>query len=151
MGLSNYIGCAGGLGTIPTNAWDVRGCFGNRTKYGFRDMRDGTAYTLMFGEHLGGKDWTRVDANSQWTMTYDFANTWMGSGCMAWLGVSRGAPAATYLDYQDWYQFSSDHPQRVLFAFGDGAVRGMDDGIANRPVSCSWLVCATGSLSTTAN
>ena len=32
-------------------------------------------------------------------------------------------------DYQDWYQFGSEHPQRVLFAFGDGAVRGIDDNV----------------------
>ena len=44
IGLTNYLGVAGGMGTIPTNTWDrFRGPFGNRTKNSFRDIRDGTA------------------------------------------------------------------------------------------------------------
>lgn len=134
IGLSNYIGCAGGLGTIPTNAWDRwKGAFGNRTKYGFQDMKDGTSMTLLFGEHLGGKAWTRADVNSSWSVQHQFSNTWMGSGAMPVAWGLKGAPGATSWTYQQWYQFSSDHPQRVLFCFGDGAVRGLDDGIANGP------------------
>ncbi len=131
LALSNYMGVAGGLGTIPTNAWDVfRGCFGNRTKYGFRDMADGTAYTLMFGEHVGGKAWTRASVNSQWNIVYEFANSWIGAGCMATAWGLKNPPTDTEWDYQDWYMFGSEHPQRVLFTFGDGAVRGIDENIA---------------------
>jgi prepilin-type N-terminal cleavage/methylation domain-containing protein len=129
LGRSNYLGSAGCMGTIPNNFYDTwRGLFGNRTKYGFRDARDGTAYTLMFGEAVG-KSWTRVDAASQWTVVYDFSNTWMGSGCMPTAWGLKNPPAATYWDYQGWYMFGSEHPQRVLFTFGDGAVRGLDDNI----------------------
>ena len=131
---SNYLGCAGGLGTIPVNSWDkYRGVFGNRTKNGFRDMRDGTAYTLMFGEHLGGKDWARDNATAQWRITYQFANSWIGAGCMGTAWGLKYPPMDTYWDYQDWYQFGSEHPQRVLFAYGDGAVRGVDDNV-NRSI-----------------
>lgn len=132
LGLSNYVGVAGGLGTIPTNAWDTwRGAFGNRTKYGLRDMRDGTAETLMFGEHLGGMSWTRANVNASWTRTHQFANSWIGSGSMATAWGLKGVPSETGWTYQAWHQFGSDHPQKVLFAFGDGAVRSIDEDVAS--------------------
>ncbi len=138
LAYSNYLGCAGGMGTIPVNSWDkYRGVFGNRTKYGFEDMRDGTAYTLMFGEHLGGKRWYRNSVGGPWTTVHEFANSWIGAGCMVTGWGLKAAPFETLdpttnayeWDYQDWYMFSSEHPQRVLFAYADGAVRGVDDNV----------------------
>ena len=134
LGLTNYVGCAGGLGTIPTNGWDRwRGVFGNRTKYGFRDIRDGTAETLMFGEHLGDKVWRRNNANAPWRRDHNRACSWMGSGCMATAWGLKRNPSATGWNYQRWYMFGSEHPQKVLFTFGDGAVRALDEDV-NRSV-----------------
>ncbi len=130
LGASNYVGVAGGLGTIPTNAWDRwRGVFGNRTKYRFADIKDGTAHTLMFGEHLGGKQWRRNNANANWRKDHEFANSWIGSGCMATAWGLKRNPGARGWNYQDWYMFGSEHPQNVLFTFGDGAVHGIDEDI----------------------
>lgn len=134
IGLTNYLGVAGGMGTIPTNTWDrYRGVFGNRTKNSFRDIHDGTAQTLLFGEHLGGKTWTRASATSPWNVSYDYADTWIGCGAMCTAWGLKAAPTDTNWTYQTWYQFGSDHPQRVLFCFADGAVRGLDDNISSTP------------------
>lgn len=130
LGLSNYLGVAGTMGQIPGNAHDVtRGIFCNRSKHGFRDIRDGTAYTLMFGEHVGGKDWARVNATSQWNVTYQYANSWIGAGSMATAWGLKWPPGEVDWYYQDWHMFGSEHPQRVQFCFADGAVRGIDDNI----------------------
>jgi prepilin-type N-terminal cleavage/methylation domain-containing protein len=130
LGQTNYVGVAGGLGTIPTNAWDTwRGVFGNRTKYGLRDMRDGSSATLMFGEHLGGMNWTRPSANGQWTRSHEYANSWMGAGAMPTAWGLKWPPADTSWQYQSQIMFGSDHPQKVLFAFGDGAVRAIDEDV----------------------
>jgi prepilin-type N-terminal cleavage/methylation domain-containing protein len=132
IGLTNYLGVSGGMGVIPTNTWDrFRGPFGNRTKSNLRDIRDGTAQTLLFGEHLGGKTWTRTNASSPWSVSHDFANIWMGCGAMCTAWGLKEAPASTSWTYQAWHQFGSEHPQRVLFCFADGAVRALDDNISS--------------------
>ena len=45
------------------------------------------------------------------------------------VGPEESARCRTYWSYQRWYMFGSEHPHRVFFAFGDGAVRGIDDNI----------------------
>ena len=130
IGRSTYVGVAGGLGTIPTNAWDRwRGLFGNRTKYGFKDMKDGSAATLMFGEHLGGINWWRNNDGDTWKREYQFANSWMGSGSMATAWGLKATPGTTSWNYQDWYMFSSEHPEKVGFTMGDGSVQFVGDTI----------------------
>ena len=56
-------------------------------------------------------------------VNHAFANSWIGSGCMATAWGLKREPVATAWNYQKWYQFGSEHPQKVLFTFGDGAVR----------------------------
>jgi prepilin-type processing-associated H-X9-DG protein len=130
IGLTNYLGVSGGISACPGNNWDkYRGCFTNRSKSGFKDIQDGTANTLMFGESVGSKVWTRNDANSQWNVVQESANPWMGIGVQCTAFGLKPAPAATSWFYQSWQQFSSEHSGRVQFAFADGSVRGLNDTI----------------------
>jgi len=106
FGKTSYMGCAGFLGNIQRWAsWaSWKGIFGIRTKFGFRDVTDGTSNTFLFGEVTGG------DA-------YDWR--WMMAGPMptAW-GLNNSLP-------QNWYQFESFHTGIVQFALADGSVRGI--------------------------
>ena len=131
IGLTNYLGVAGGMGTIPTNTWDrFRGPFGNRTKNSFRDIRDGTAQTLLFGEHLGGKTWTRANASSPSSVSHDYANTWIGSAQC----VPRGPESGTRQDNLDLPELVSVRIGSILnacsFALRTGPVRALDDNIS---------------------
>jgi len=129
IGRSNYLGVGGGLGSIRGNAWDRwKGVFGTRTKYRFRDMKDGTSNTLMFGEYLGGMSWHRANSRAQWIRRHEFSASWIGSGYLptAW-GLRH--ETATFRTYQRWYQFSSDHPGVVLFCFGDGSVHPVRENV----------------------
>jgi hypothetical protein len=131
LGLSNYRGVSGGICTCPGNGWDSwRGVFGNRTKHGFGDIKDGTAYTMLFGESVGGKTWSRTSPLAQWSITYDWADPWITGTCLgvAW-GLKGTPPDSGTWGYQQWYQFGSEHPQSVLFAFADGSVRPVQDAI----------------------
>jgi prepilin-type N-terminal cleavage/methylation domain-containing protein len=131
IGRSTYVGCAGGMGTVPLNAWDRwRGLFGNRTKYGFKDMKDGSAATLMIGEHIGGVRWWRNNENDTWKREYEFANSWIGSGALPSAWGLKSTPGVTSWTYQAWPQFSSEHPEKVGFTMGDGSVQYVADTIA---------------------
>ncbi len=122
IGRTNYVGVAGGLGTIPTNGWDRwRGVFGNRTKNAFRNITDGSANTLLYGETIGGM-------NSSGTR-HDFAQSWIGSGCLPTAWGLRFRRSPTSETYQRWYQYSAEHPEIVQFCFADGAVRGIEETI----------------------
>lgn len=122
IGRTNYVGVAGGLGTIPTNGWDRwRGVFGNRTKHTFANVQDGTAGTLLFGETIGGMS---ADGN-----VHQFSQSWIGSGALptAWsLRMSDGTGGETY---QQWYQFSAEHPQIVQFCYVDGSVKAIKEDV----------------------
>lgn len=55
IGRTNYVSCAGYFGTTPGND-TYKGLFGNRTKFDFRDVTDGTSNSLMIGETQGGRE-----------------------------------------------------------------------------------------------
>ena len=112
-GKTSYMGCAGFLGNIQRwSSWSrLKGVFGMRTTFAFRDITDGTSNTLMFGEVTGGDslDWR-----------------WMMAGPMpaAW-GLNNSLP-------QNWYQFESFHTGVVQFALSDGSVRAISKNIDAR-------------------
>jgi prepilin-type processing-associated H-X9-DG protein len=84
----------------------------------------------MFGEHLGGMQWTRADANAPWNRQHAFANSWMGAGSMVTCWALKGTPTDTTWEYQEWSMFGSEHPQKVQFAFADGAVRALTEDVS---------------------
>ena len=120
LGRTNYLGVAGGLGYIPNDGtlsasstwlfWE--GIYTNRGKNNMGAILDGTSNVIAFGEAVGGRLGT--------TRQLQFSHSWMGSGSLptAWnLVVAGGVP-----DKGNWYQFSSEHPNVVMFAKGDGSV-----------------------------
>jgi prepilin-type N-terminal cleavage/methylation domain-containing protein len=117
-GGTNYIGCAGGLGGYMGLANDsfrlYPGLYYVNSKVKLTDIPDGTSNTLAFGESLGGNGINR-----------NFHIAWYGASGMptAW-GLQDSAGA-------NWYHFSSKHTGGiVLFAFGDGSVKGLRKGIS---------------------
>ena len=118
-GPTSYLGVAGG-GSNVVGPWEYRkGIFGSRTKFGFRDVIDGTSNTLLIGEATGGPD---------------FQYAWMSSPSLpdAW-GFSQVAPFEG-----NWYQFGSYHTGVVQFALADGSVRAISKNIDFRNVF-RWL------------
>ena len=109
-GKTSYMGVCGFLGDIqrwPT--WEIlKGVFGMRKTFKFRDITDGLSNTLMFGEVTGGDD-------------YDWR--WMMAGPMP------GAWGLNQTPVQNWYQFESFHTGVVQFAVADGSVKAISKNI----------------------
>jgi prepilin-type N-terminal cleavage/methylation domain-containing protein/prepilin-type processing-associated H-X9-DG protein len=113
MGGSNYIGCAGYLGDIPSSRYNgYIGPFYRNSKTKMVDITDGTSNTFLFGETLAGKA----------PGARDYRLTWMGAGAM---------PTAWGLDENPrWYKYSSNHTGVVNFAFADGSVHGIRKNVS---------------------
>lgn len=124
LGMTNYFGVMGGMGTIKEDKYEInhgwnryKGFFGNRTKYSFKDATDGSSNTLLFGEAIGHAP----DGGGNVKGAY----AWIGVGALptAW-GLSKdGKPG--------WWQFSSNHTGIVQFALADGSVRGISVNMDN--------------------
>ncbi len=132
LGRSNYAGVAGALGRDAAtsdpfsggaNLAKYEGIFGNRSETSLARIPDGTSYTLLFGEGLGGQG---VGAR-------DNAWCWIGVGAVPTRhGLGRGnlpAPQANSA-YAGAHRtrFSSRHPAGVQFCFADGSVRSLRFG-----------------------
>jgi prepilin-type N-terminal cleavage/methylation domain-containing protein len=107
LGRTNYCAVAGGMGKI-LNSWDIfTGYFYSQSKVAIAEATDGSSNTLLFGETLGG----------EFPGRRDFAYCWMGATPMV---TGYGLPTPTH----SW-AFGSKHNGVVLFAYGDGSVRGI--------------------------
>jgi prepilin-type N-terminal cleavage/methylation domain-containing protein/prepilin-type processing-associated H-X9-DG protein len=132
MGRNNYAG-VGGLGQGPNPAWGkYQGIFTNRSRTRLEDVKDGTAYTLMYGEFCG-RNLNDVNpgepAGTYGENSYD-ACWWVSSlSTAAGLGEGQSAPVAS---------FSSNHTGVVNFAFADGSVHGLQIGTTAIVGSDDW-------------
>ena len=117
-GASNYVGCAGGLGSYSgradTTYYLYPGIYYLKSVTRLSDILDGTSNTLAFGESLAGNGQNR-----------NFHATWMAGGGMA---VAWGLPSD--FSVANWYQYSSKHPGVVVFAFQDGSVKGLRTSVS---------------------
>jgi prepilin-type N-terminal cleavage/methylation domain-containing protein len=130
LGRTNYIGVAGGMGSIPRNAWDpYRGVFWNRSQTNISHIADGTSNTLLFGEWAGGYD-------SQGVLQY--SASWIGAG---FLPTASGLAPVNSGRWPGWYQFSSMHSSGVQFAIADGSVR-----IVSRTLDINTYIFQSGMI-----
>jgi prepilin-type N-terminal cleavage/methylation domain-containing protein/prepilin-type processing-associated H-X9-DG protein len=111
LGLTNYLGVAGagGAGGSGDPFWDQwEGILYNGSRVSLAGgVPDGTSYTLLFGEGLGG-----VKAGRR-----EWGWSWMGCGA---LGTGRGLQGPRDAAV---VSFGSRHPAGVQFCFADGSVR----------------------------
>jgi prepilin-type N-terminal cleavage/methylation domain-containing protein/prepilin-type processing-associated H-X9-DG protein len=118
LGRTNYIGSGGAGGKLDpmdggASFWNqYTGIYYQNSKTKIADIKDGTSNTLAFGEYLGG-----LHING----TRDGEMTWMGSG---WMAAFWGlAPVYGAGNDYGWWQYQSQHPGLINFAFADGSVR----------------------------
>ncbi|QVL31199.1 DUF1559 domain-containing protein [Telmatocola sphagniphila] len=116
LGLTNYLGVAGGLGAFASsNGWaPYQGVFTTQSKVTITGIIDGTSNTLMFGESLGGEQ----------TGTRSTLFSWFGVGSM---GTAYDIPNVE----AGWYQFGSNHPGVLNVTYCDGSVRTLIKGGGN--------------------
>jgi prepilin-type N-terminal cleavage/methylation domain-containing protein/prepilin-type processing-associated H-X9-DG protein len=112
LGMTNYLGVAGVWGQTGNQTFDLgAGVFGNRSRC--TTIRDGKAFTLLFGEAANESGWK----------TY----SWMGAGCLP-VGPRRSfvTTPQTITNPFDWRLFSSNHRGGIVnFAFADGHCGGI--------------------------
>lgn len=129
LGKTNYLGSAGilgsGLTSVPgglngVSREGLKGVFYSRSKTGFRDIRDGSSNTLLFGEVTGL--WT----NPTRAIGRDWSFTWnCGPNFTEWF---RDVYALG--NQKVWFRFSSLHTGDIIqFCMGDGAVKPISQTI----------------------
>ncbi|MBL8892552.1 MAG: DUF1559 domain-containing protein [Planctomycetaceae bacterium] len=149
LGKSNYLSNAGRLGKMgnPTSLPHFErfeGPFTNRSRVR-QPVTDGNAYTLAFGEHVGGYDENMLQGIGTPTagipevkMLWSWA--WVGAGGMV---TEWGVANPTYLTANEgqsnffeiidpghrWWRFGSEHSQVVNCSRIDGSVAAVQKGV----------------------
>lgn len=141
LGRTNYLPVAGAVGYIPSDGtlpvnwtWTYyEGMYTNRSKNNMGAILDGTSNTLAFGETIGG----RLGKTKQLA----YSHCWMSSPPMPTYWGIKLTPGSfdvnTTADRGNWYQFSSEHPNVVMFAKGDGSVSTVNYNAVNEQI---WLI-----------
>ena len=130
LGRTNYLSCAGALGACRgySGYWSrFTGIFYNRSKTRMADIKDGTAFTFAFGEHIGHRPNTNASKQLDWGPA-----AWITGGAfpVAWdLRQQWAAGSGVGQRFQNWYQYSSEHVGMVQFAYADGSVKQVNVAI----------------------
>ncbi len=131
LGRTNYVSCAGGMGHCRgyTGYWsNFAGMFANRTRTRTRDIKDGQSNTFAFGETVGH----RLGGEQRRRKLGWGPPAWISAGAMpsAWqIRQSYRSGSRTVHNFQNWFQFSSDHPDTVQFAYADGSVKQVQESV----------------------
>jgi len=129
FGRCNYQPMAGSIGQPLVNFYGLfAGPFTDLSTNKVGLIPDGTSTTVFFGESLGG---------SEYQGFRDFSASWMGAGAFAtaW-GTASAIGKAGYNG--QWYQTASFHISVNNFAFGDGSVRTIKQGVGTSFGTPDW-------------
>lgn len=142
-GLSNYIGVGGTLGnyTVTNTASTTQpyyarhsGAFMSDVQNNMASITDGTSNTMLFGEYVGGFDYTVSGRKREWSLA------WMAANAMpSYWSISTDPKTLNY-----FYSFNSKHTGIVQFAYVDGSVRGIRSAGITVPASAAEITSASG-------
>ncbi|NLE38317.1 MAG: DUF1559 domain-containing protein [Pirellulaceae bacterium] len=150
FGRTSYLGVGGYMGKVGTAAGDIanfpvtgvstakdklKGIFFNRSKTSIRDVRDGTATTLLFGESTGVGQFVSNASSGTIGMTAPTATrndpwSWIGCGVMY---------TKNHWDNPTWKEvreFRSDHGDITLFCNADGSVDAINKNVDPKTFVC---------------
>lgn len=120
LGKTNYLGCAGQLGRGLASRDPFVGIFHSRSKSGFRDIRDGTSNTIMFGEVVGAFTDPVRATGREWSFTWN-----AGPQFTEWFRTVYALG-----NQKHWYRFASMHTGDVIqYTMGDGSVKPISQTI----------------------
>ena len=142
LGRTSYMGVGGYLGKVGTAAGNLanfpapglnatakdklKGVFFNRSKTTIRDIRDGTATTLLFGESTGVGLMAPQNAQPGITQpTTKKSDPWSWIGC----GVMYTKNHWDHPTWKEYREFSSDHGDVTMFCYADGSVDSISKDI----------------------
>ncbi|HTK77376.1 MAG TPA: DUF1559 domain-containing protein [Gemmataceae bacterium] len=125
LGRANYMPSVGDWRVNPVDKTDWKGVFYYKSQNTVEGIKDGSAYTLFFGECAGGGN----PFNEVGPRNLPNVNEWCGyawahgPGLWTAFGLGDGADGGA----NDWGVFSSFHGNLVQFSYSDGSVRGLRD------------------------
>jgi prepilin-type N-terminal cleavage/methylation domain-containing protein len=126
--LGNSSSAGGPIGLQGFYSPNQRGKFVGKK---LKDIRDGTSYTFGFGEISGSDQTENRDGipRAGWAIGADYASNGRPSKVY---GLKSVVHEINYVGDADFNAtpFSSNHPQGAQFAFLDGAIRFVDQGIS---------------------
>lgn len=134
IGRTNYLGCAGQLGSGPstvgiynnTQPWanntsrnSLRGIFFNNSKIRHGNIPDGVSNTIMFGEVTGLFNDPLRGTGRQWSLSWN-----MGPMFTEWHRAVYNLQNSKV-----WHKFSSFHTGQSQFTLADGSVRPISNNV----------------------
>ncbi len=134
VGRTNYLGCAGQLGTAPatvtlyenvqpwannTSRNALRGLFFNNSKIKQGNITDGTSNTIAFGEVTGLFNDALRGTGRQWSLSWN-----AGPQFSEW-----HRSVYNLQNSKVWHKFSSFHSGSIQFGLADGSVRAIPNTV----------------------